>query len=50
VWLAPIVLLFGGLTEPVPFAVTAGLLFVIGAELVMARLPSLVLVVSVAIA
>ncbi|UCG23068.1 MAG: SulP family inorganic anion transporter, partial [Chloroflexota bacterium] len=43
-WLALIVVLFGPLAELVPMAVIAGLLFVIGAELIMARIPSFVLV------
>ena len=43
-WLALIVLLFGPLAELVPMAVIAGLLFVIGAELIMARIPSFILV------
>ena len=49
VWLALIILLFGGLAELVPLTVIAGLLFVIGAELIIARIPSLVLVHRVAI-
>ena len=44
IWLAFIVLVFGGLAELVPLAVIAGLLFVIGYELVAARVPSLILV------
>jgi len=43
-WLALIVLLFGPLAELVPMAVIAGLLFVIGGELIMARIPSFILV------
>ncbi|NCF68526.1 MAG: STAS domain-containing protein, partial [Chloroflexi bacterium] len=43
-WLALIVLLFGPLAELVPMTVIAGLLFVIGAELIMARIPSFILV------
>jgi SulP family sulfate permease len=43
-WLALIVLLFGQAAELVPMSVIAGLLFVIGAELIMARIPSFVLV------
>ena len=44
VWLALIVLLFGPAAELVPLTVIAGLLFVIAAELIMARVPSLILV------
>jgi len=44
VWLALIVLLFGPAAELVPLTVIAGLLFVIAAELIMARIPSLILV------
>ncbi len=43
-WLMLIVLLFGPLAELVPLTVIAGLLFVIGGELIAARLPSLKLV------
>ena len=43
-WLALIVVLFGPLAELVPLAVIAGLLFVIAGELIMARVPSLILV------
>jgi SulP family sulfate permease len=43
-WLALIVVLFGGLAELVPLSVIAGLLFVIGVELINARIPSLILV------
>ncbi|MCP4166857.1 MAG: SulP family inorganic anion transporter [Chloroflexi bacterium] len=43
-WLALIVLLFGPLAELVPLAVIAGLLFVIGYELISARLPSAILI------
>jgi SulP family sulfate permease len=43
-WLALIVVLFGPLAELVPLSVIAGLLFVIGAELINARIPSLILV------
>jgi SulP family sulfate permease len=38
-WLCLIVLLFGKLAELVPLSVIAGMLFVIGAELIAARLP-----------
>jgi SulP family sulfate permease len=38
-WLALIVLLFGKLAELVPLSVIAGMLFVIGAELIAGRLP-----------
>jgi SulP family sulfate permease len=38
-WLAMIVLLFGKLAELVPLTVIAGMLFVIGAELIAGRLP-----------
>lgn len=38
VWLALLVLLFGSLAEAVPLAVIAGLLFVIGVELIVGRL------------
>ena len=44
IWLTLIVLLFGAAAELVPLSVIAGLLFVIGVELVRARIPSLVLV------
>lgn len=40
VWLGLILLLFGNLAELVPLAVIAGLLFVIGGELIAARLPN----------
>lgn len=43
-WLALIVLLFGSLAELVPLAVIAGLLFVIGGELIAARIPNAKLV------
>ena len=43
-WLTLIVVLFGPLAELVPLAVIAGLLFVIAGELIMARVPSLILV------
>jgi SulP family sulfate permease len=43
-WLALIVVLFGPMAELVPLSVIAGILFVIGAELIMARIPSLILV------
>lgn len=46
VWLAVIILLFGSLAELVPLTVIAGLLFVIGVELIMARVPSMKLVVQ----
>ena len=46
IWLAIIVLLFGPLAELVPLTVIAGLLFVIGAELILARVPSMKLVVQ----
>ena len=39
-WLGLILLLFGSLAELVPLAVIAGLLFVIGGELIAARLPN----------
>ena len=38
-WLGLIVLLFGKLAELVPLSVIAGMLFVIGAELIVGRLP-----------
>lgn len=43
-WLALIILLFGSLAELVPLAVIAGLLFVIGGELIAARIPNAKLV------
>jgi SulP family sulfate permease len=43
-WLLALVAIFGSLAELVPMAVIAGLLFVIGAELIMARIPDLILV------
>jgi SulP family sulfate permease len=43
-WLMLIVLLIGPLAELIPLAVIAGLLFVIGAELIMARIPSFIMV------
>ena len=43
-WLGLLVVLFGSQAELVPLTVIAGLLFMIGAELIMARIPSLVLV------
>ena len=46
IWLGIIVLLFGSLAELVPLTVIAGLLFVIGAELIMARVPSMKLVIQ----
>jgi SulP family sulfate permease len=39
-WLALILLLFGSLAELVPLAVIAGMLFVIGGELIAARIPN----------
>ncbi len=44
VWLMVIVLLFGSLAELVPLAVIAGLLFVIGGELIAKRIPDMRLV------
>ncbi len=44
VWLGLILLLFGSLAELVPLSVIAGLLFVIGGELIAARIPSAKLV------
>ncbi|HEU4895419.1 MAG TPA: SulP family inorganic anion transporter, partial [Acidimicrobiia bacterium] len=44
VWLGLLVLLFGNLAELVPLSVIAGLLFVIAGELILARVPSFVLV------
>lgn len=44
VWLGVLVLLFGNLAELVPLSVIAGLLFVIAGELILARVPSFVLV------
>lgn len=43
-WLIVIVAIFGSLAELVPMAVIAGLLFVIAAELILARVPSMSLV------
>jgi len=43
-WLALILLLLGSLAELVPLAVIAGMLFVIGGELIAARLPNAKLV------
>jgi SulP family sulfate permease len=43
-WLALLVVLFGSQAEEVPLTVIAGLLFVIAAELIMARIPSFILV------
>ena len=45
-WLALIVVLFGPLAELVPLSVIAGMLFVIGAELILARLPDAHLIVA----
>lgn len=45
-WLALILLLFGSLAELVPLSVIAGMLFVIGGELIAARLPNARLVFS----
>jgi sulfate permease, SulP family len=45
-WLALLILLFGSLAESVPLAVIAGLLFVIAGELVLRRLPSVLLVLK----
>lgn len=39
-WLALILLLFGSLAELVPLSVIAGMLFVIGGELIAARIPN----------
>lgn len=44
-WLGLIVLLFGSLAEKVPLAVIGGMLVVIGVELVVARVPSALLVI-----
>ncbi len=44
VWLGLLVLLLGNLAELVPLAVIAGLLFVIAGELILARIPSVLLV------
>lgn len=44
VWLGLLILLFGSLAELVPLSVIAGLLFVIAGELILARVPSIVLV------
>ena len=43
-WLGLIVLLFGSVAEKVPLAVIGGMLVVIGAEMIAARLPSIRLV------
>lgn len=43
-WLALIVLLFGSYAEKVPLAVIGGMLVVIGAQLIVARIPSAVMV------
>ncbi|CAB1084844.1 Sulfate permease [Olavius algarvensis Delta 1 endosymbiont] len=45
-WLGLIVLLFGQLAELVPLSVIAGMLFVIGAELIAGRLPDARLVLA----
>jgi SulP family sulfate permease len=45
-WLGLIVLLFGSLAELVPLSVIAGMLFVIGAELIAGRLPDARLVLA----
>jgi SulP family sulfate permease len=45
-WLGLIVLLFGKLAELVPLSVIAGMLFVIGAELIAGRLPDARLVLA----
>jgi SulP family sulfate permease len=45
-WLALIVLLFGKLAELVPLSVIAGMLFVIGAELIAGRLPDARLILA----
>lgn len=47
IWLALIVLLFGSLAELVPLAVIAGMLFVIGVELILARVPDAKLIYHV---
>lgn len=44
IWLALIVVLFGSLTEYIPMAVIGGLVLVIGAELILGRLPDVLLV------
>ena len=44
-WLGLIVLLFGSYAEKVPLAVIGGMLVVIGVELIMARVPSALLVI-----
>ncbi|MEN8235385.1 MAG: SulP family inorganic anion transporter [Actinomycetota bacterium] len=46
VWLGALVLLFGSLAERVPLTVISGLLFVIAAELILARWPSALMVVK----
>lgn len=43
IWLGVLVLLFGSLAEQVPLTVIAGLLFVIGAELITKRIPDAML-------
>lgn len=45
-WLGLIVLLFGSVAELVPLSVIAGMLFVIGAELIVGRLPDARLVLA----
>ncbi|MFZ0015642.1 MAG: SulP family inorganic anion transporter [Acidimicrobiia bacterium] len=49
-WLGLLVLLFGSLAELVPLAVISGLLFVIAGELIMKRVPSVVLVFKTSLA
>jgi SulP family sulfate permease len=44
-WLGLVVLLFGSSAEKVPLAIIGGMLTVIGVELVMARVPSAILVI-----
>jgi SulP family sulfate permease len=48
VWLAVFVVLFGPLAEHVPMAVIGGLILVVGAELVLGRLPDVRLVLRTA--
>ncbi|RDH78121.1 SulP family inorganic anion transporter [Mycolicibacterium moriokaense] len=48
IWLALLVLLAGSTAELIPMPVIGGLIFVIGLELVMGRLPDIKLVLSVA--
>ena len=45
-WLGLIVLLFGSVAELVPLSVIAGMLFVIGAEQIVGRLPDARLVLA----